>query len=271
VRVEKVTVEGLATTPGAAQLREQLTEAAKLQTTLHLDEAKLREITSHYPVVRSIEVQPDFPHGLTITVTENTPVALVSAGDRSVPVAADGTLLEGLDTDASLPTIRAEALPAERRVPGGETLDRVAVAAAAPEDIRAKVTSITVEPEYGYVAHVEDGPEVWLGGQHRLRLKWAAATAILAEESSQGATYVDVRIPERGVAGGLTITEEPLGDVDEQTQIVPEAAAPAEPDPAAPVDPAAAAPAPTTAVPPAETPAPAPVEPSTEPQPSLEP
>jgi cell division septal protein FtsQ len=260
VRVEQVTVKGLATTPGAPELRTQLSEAARSMTTLHLDEHKLREIASQHPVVHSIEIQPDFPHGLTITVTENEPVALVSAGDRSVPVAADGTVLEGLETDASLPTIRTETLPDERRVPGGETLHRVTAAAAAPEDVRAKIASIAVTPEHGYVAQIEKGPEVWLGGDGRLRLKWEAATAILAEESAQGASYIDVRIPERGVAGGLTITEEPQGGVEEQTQIVPEAAAP---DPAAPTDPAAAAPV----APPAETPAPAPVAPTTEPQP----
>jgi cell division protein FtsQ len=264
VRVEDVTVKGLATTPGASELRSDLSEASRSMTTLHLDEDKLREIASHHPVVHSIDVQADFPHGLTITVTENVPVALVSAGDRSVPVAADGTVLEGLETDARLPTIRAETLPDERRVPGGETLDRVMAAAAAPEDVRAKVTSVMVHREHGYVAQIAKGPEVWLGGGERLRLKWEAATAILAEESSQGATYIDVRIPERGVAGGLTITEEPQGGVEEQTQIVPE---PAAPDPAVAADPAAAAPV----VPPAETPAPAPVTPSTEPQPSLEP
>jgi cell division protein FtsQ len=240
-------------------------------TTLHLDEAELHDIVAHYPVVRSIELQPDFPHGLVITVTENTPVAFVSAGDRSVPVAADGTLLEGLDTDARLPTIRTDTVPSERRVPAGDTLDLVAVAAAAPDDIRARLASVTEDGEHGFVAQVDDGPEVWLGGPERLRLKWETATAILAEESAQGAAYVDVRIPERGVAGGLTITEEPQGGVEEQTQAVPEAPVPAAPDPAVTPDPAASAPVPAPVAPPAETPAPAPVEPSTEPQPSLEP
>jgi cell division protein FtsQ len=273
-RVERVTVTGLATTPGAAQLRSSLTESAKRMSTLDLDAAELNDIVAHYPVVHSIELRPDFPHGLTITVTENTPVALVSAGDRSVPVAADGTLLENLDTHAALPTIRTTAIPSSRRVPGGGTLDRVAVAAAAPAALRAKVSSITIEAGHGFVAHIADGPDVWLGDGARLRLKWEAATSILAQESSQGASYIDVRIPERGVAGGLPITTEPQPDPSDAAPTAPtapDATTPAAPTEAAPVAPTPEATTPVTPATTSETPAPTAVTPSADPQPSLQP
>jgi hypothetical protein len=171
--------------------------------------------------------------------------------------------------------VRTISIPGSRRVPSGAILDRVAVAAAAPAALRAKVAAITIEPDHGFVAHMADGPEVWLGDGNRLRLKWEAATAILAEASSQGASYIDVRIPERGVAGGLAVTAQPQPDPANAAPAAPAAASPVAPtDPAAataaPVTtPAAAAPATVPA--PAETPAPAPVTPTTNTQPSLQP
>jgi cell division protein FtsQ len=54
------------------------------------------------------------------------------------------------------------------------------------------------------VAQLEDGTELVFGAPERLAAKWAAAARVLAAEDAEGATYVDVRIPERPVAGGLT-------------------------------------------------------------------
>ena len=95
---------------------------------------------------------------------------------------------------------------------------------------------------------------------------------MLADPDAAGATYIDVRLPERPVAGGLPVeTIEPVAPAGEVVAppvepAVPETAtAPVDPAAAAPetpVDPAATtpAPAPTTAAPPATT---APVTPTT--------
>jgi cell division protein FtsQ len=159
-----------------------------------------------------------------------------------VPVAADGTLLQGVDAKTMLPTVRTLALPTGRRLGSGPALDRVAVAAAAPAALLAKVASITIQPGKGFVAQLTGGPAVWLGGQARLEAKWAAAAAVLAQESSQGATYIDARLPERPVAGGV--------DAPTDSQVVPEAPAAGAPSaiPASPSEGTApgAEPAPTT-------------------------
>ena len=42
--------------------------------------------------------------------------------------------------------------------------------------------------------------------------KWLAATRVLADQSAAGATYLDVRIPERVAAGGLGPVPEPTPD-----------------------------------------------------------
>jgi hypothetical protein len=39
--------------------------------------------------------------------------------------------------------------------------------------------------------------------------KWTAAIAVLADRKSHGATYIDVRMPDRPVAGGLSLTQDP--------------------------------------------------------------
>jgi hypothetical protein len=75
------------------------------------------------------------------------------------------------------------------------------------------------------VAYLSDGPQVILGSAADLDAKWIAAAAILSDSTSRGAEYVDVRLPDRPVAGGLDL---PPPAPDEQ----PGAAdAPAKPPP----------------------------------------
>ena len=249
VRVERVTVTGLATTPGAARVETELTAAAERMSTLHVDRGALERIVAEHPAIARIRVKADFPHSLSIAVVENIPVAVVAGDSGRVPVAADGTLLEGVEPSGALPEVRTTAaVPSEGRLRSGPALDRVVAAAAAPAPLRAKVRSVTIQPGKGLVAQFADGPAVWLGDLRRLEAKWDAAAAVLAERSSRGAAYVDVRAPERAVAGGLAVTAEPQ-----------EAAGDALADP--PADGPAAA-APTTAAAPVDEPAaPAPAAP----------
>ena len=76
------------------------------------------------------------------------------------------------------------------------------VAGAAPPALLGRVKAIK-RSDRGLVAELRKGPDIVLGSQARLRAKWAAAAAVLADSESQGAEYVDVRLPERPVAGGL--------------------------------------------------------------------
>ena len=55
---------------------------------------------------------------------------------------------------------------------------------------------------------LRDGPRVDFGDLAQLDAKWLAATAVLADADSRGASYVDVRLPERPVAGPLPATKE---------------------------------------------------------------
>jgi len=49
------------------------------------------------------------------------------------------------------------------------------------------------------------GPQLFFGTSQRPVAKWMAAARVLAEPSSAGAVYLDVRVPERVAAGGLGV------------------------------------------------------------------
>src|SRR5918999_237646 len=95
VAIDEVEVRGLTslTDPGAAA---DLERAASGMTTLHVELEELGMAVAGYPTIKSLSASPSFPDGLEITVVERPPVAV--AGDAGVPVAADGTLLPGVET-----------------------------------------------------------------------------------------------------------------------------------------------------------------------------
>lgn len=247
VRVEKVKVDGL-TTERAPEIRAALVRAARGMTTLNADAGALRRAVGAEPVVRSISVSSSFPHTLSIEVTENVPRAFLVGAGRRVAVAGNGTVLAGQRVDGSLPTIRLADPPARGRVGNPSVAALVDVAGAAPLAILSRVIRITREPGKGIVAVLRRGPTIYFGGTSQIETKWADAVAILADKDSQGASYVDVRLPDRPVAGGLHI----------------QVAAPPSGDPAAP--PSAAPPAAGAATTPSTTAAPTATTPSAQPQ-----
>jgi len=205
VSVEQVTVTGL-TTNDAPKIRARLIAEAKRMSTLHVDEAALRDAIGASTAVAGIRVTTDFPHGMRIEVIERPPVAVLIGPGRRVAVAADGTLLTGVRA-TGIPTIYVGALPSGTRLGRGRALRIVRAAAAAPTPLRARIMRIRELPGKGLVAYIRRGPQVLLGDATRLRAKWAAAAAVLADGASRGATYVDVRIPDRPVAGGLDVPQ----------------------------------------------------------------
>jgi cell division protein FtsQ len=252
VEVREITVTG-ASGPQAARIRAALETAARDMTTLHVRLDALRTAVEPYPVVKSVEAHGDLPHRLDIVVHEHVPVAaLVSAGGR-VAVAADGTVLR--DTPAAgLPVVEVRGGPGGGRL-DERTRDAVAVLAAAPPALRARVERLYLGRR-GWTAPLAEGPVLYVGSAARLAAKWAATAVVLADAASAGATYVDVRIPERAAAGGVLAppadesASAAPADVGAAAATVPEAAATVLE--ATTVDPAAATtdPAATAAQPP---------------------
>jgi cell division protein FtsQ len=212
VRVRHVTITGLSG-PEAPQISQALEDAARSMTTLHVRAGALRAAAAPYSVVAGISVGTQFPHGLTVAVRQRTPVGVVTAAGQRIVVAADGTVLSGIPA-AGLPIVAAHAMPAGREVTDPRTRHLVALLAAAPPALRADVRRVFLGPR-GLTAPLRNGPTLYFGGSERLHAKWISATRVLGDPGSRGATYLDVRLPERPVAGGL---DQPLTDPSQSTQ-----------------------------------------------------
>jgi cell division protein FtsQ len=206
VAVEDVTVTGLSG-PDAGRVREALSDAARDMTTLHVRKGELRTAVDPYPAVLDVRTDPDFPHRLRIVVRERNPVGTVVAGDQRVPVAADGTLMRTTPS-GGLPEIPAKALPGGTHAGEPGVRRALRVLAAAPPAMRARVTRVYMG-EHGLTLPLRNGPTLYLGGSERLAAKWAAVATVLADPTSTGATYLDVRLPERPAAGGLEPPPDP--------------------------------------------------------------
>jgi cell division protein FtsQ len=204
-RVKEVYVTGV-DGPQARAIRSALEQAGLDMSTLHVKTADLRDAVSDYPVVRSITAQGDFPHKLTIDVDLNLPVALLDSPSGRKPVAADGLLLPDVPITGGLAVIATKsALPSER-VTEGRAFDLVRVVGLAPEPLRVRLTRVIIDPKLGIVAQIRKGPELRFGDASRLPAKWMSAARVLAAAGARGATYIDLRLPERPAAGGLPTT-----------------------------------------------------------------
>jgi len=207
VAVEKVTVEGIEG-PEAAAVAEALTRSGKKMSTLNVDEGELAAAVSGFPTVVAIQTETDFPHGLTVEVTGRPPVLNVSDdGGPAIPVAADGTLLHGVDTsDAGLPAIEVEALPAQGKLEG-EPLALAKVAGAAPGPLRPLIEDLAVDAGEGIEVTLKGGIPVKFGDPDAAGKKWTAVSAILASPQVKTFTHLDVRVPGRPSIGGAAPAE----------------------------------------------------------------
>jgi cell division protein FtsQ len=201
VRVRDVTVTGIHGSQ-ARQITQALQTAGLDMSTLDVRQDALRSAVAAYPVVHSLRTETDFPHGLRIAINAYEPVAAVSAGAGLTAVAADGTLLQGSAT-RGLPVVAIRARRGGERLGRGDALEAVQLLAAAPRALRARVDRLYLGPR-GLTTTMQDGPKLYFGGPARPAAKWGAAAQVLASSTSRGAAYLDLRVPERPVAGGLT-------------------------------------------------------------------
>lgn len=254
VAVEDVQITGIRT-DDAPRIRARLAAAARDMTVLNVDEEALMRALPVGAAVADLRVTTDFPHGMTIEVVQSPAVAVLVAPGKRIGVAADGSVLKGVKA-GDVPAISVASAPGSGRLGRGRTRQLVAAAAAAPGPLRARVERVRYLSAKGLVAYLESGPQVVLGDAGNLSAKWAAAAAILADKESRGASYVDVSLPDRPVAGGVDVPQ-------------PEPEQPPAGTGAAPPQPAAPGTAPTQ--PGAAPTQPAPTSPGAAPQPSTTP
>lgn len=201
VQVDRVKVTG-AHGFGSAAVRSALDAAARDMTTLNVDERALRSAVERYPLVRDVRASAQPPHGITIRVIERVPLGVIRASGAPVVVTDDGILLRNVPV-GDLPEISARVPPGGSRVRDRKTAAKVAVLVDAPARLRSRVTRVSLG-RYGLQARLRDGPLLRFGDGSRLRAKWIAAERVLRDPAAAGATYVDLRVPSRPAAGGLT-------------------------------------------------------------------
>ena len=155
VAVDQVSVTGLSGSE-APRVRAALEGAARDMTTLHVRADQLQTAVEPFPAVMAVDAHADFPHRLRIVVHEHVAVAALAAGSDRVPVAADGTLLRGSAT-SGLPVVTVASPPPGDTLGDKRTLRAVALLAAAPPELRAKVSRVYAGPR-GLTAPAERRP-----------------------------------------------------------------------------------------------------------------
>ncbi len=208
VAVQRVRVSGLAEVHGGdvPQIQVALADAAHGMSTLDLNTAALRAAVASFPLVRSLHARASFPHELHIEVLEQPPVAQLTVAGARAALAADGVVLGASFLSSSLPAVsiggvHTVSLPAVgRRVQQAQLRQALTALGAAPAPIAPLVQRAYWGPQ-GLTFALRGGVLAYFGDATRPHAKWLSLVRVLADPSSAGASYVDVRLPERPAAG----------------------------------------------------------------------
>lgn len=198
--VSHVRVSGLQG-PESQAIEAALTRSAHGMSTLGVDTAALRAAVAPFRVVSGLHASASFPHSLRISISEQPPVAALSGGGGHTAVAADGTVLGPALLSSSLPTLEAPATPAPGQfVSDLATREALIVLGAAPRVLARHVARAFRGPR-GLTIAMSNGLQVYFGDSSLPHAKWRSLAVVLADPSSAGAHYIDVRVPSRPAAG----------------------------------------------------------------------
>lgn len=196
--VDQVTVVGLSPTAQAGVL-EALDRSAHAQTTTDFSPAAVRAAVAPYSLIEGLSVQIEFPHGVRIIVRERHAIARLDVNHHLFGLAADGTVITGLRELGSGAIVRSTRYPHR-----GVTRDPFALLALtllsdAPAPLRHRVSSVGISGG-SLTFYLRSGPRLIFGNSALPHAKWLAAAAVLADQGSRGAVYIDLRVPSRPAA-----------------------------------------------------------------------
>ncbi len=200
VSVRHVTISG-ASGSDAAQIRAALVSAAHTMSTLNVQLNRLHNAVAPYPIVKDLHVTTQFPHGMRIRVIEQLAVGAIEAGGHKTAVAGDGSLLHDVAASPSLPVIALRVPPGGARVTDPNAIAAITLLAVAPDRLRTRIGQVTTDASHGLVAELRNGPSIYFGDGSELAAKWLAASEVLADPGSAGASYIDVTVPAHPAAG----------------------------------------------------------------------
>ncbi len=207
----------------AAAIEAALTQAARRMSTLDVNTGELRAAVAGYPVVGEIEAHASFPHSLSIRVIEQPAVAILTVAGAKTAVAADGVVLGPAHVSGSLPSLPGKTpLSVGERVRSPALLMALTVLGAAPAPL-ARDVERTYQGSKGVTVVLHGGLRAYFGDGSRPHAKWLALARVLADSSSAGAAYVDVRVPERPAAGFPAGVKPPSGSSETEASSAPPA------------------------------------------------
>jgi hypothetical protein len=124
-------------------------------------------------------------------------VATIGEGEEAVGVSGGGAAVRWLPLpeEPPLPRLPLEEVPKGGRV-RGPALEQVRVLAAVPDQLRPYVAG-SFYGESGVDIELTTGIELRFGDATKVRQKWRAAAAILADPSVTALDYVDLHAPTR--------------------------------------------------------------------------
>jgi cell division protein FtsQ len=184
---------------GARAIDRALSEAARNMSTMDVNLHALRSAVAAYPQVRRLQVKTSFPHSISISVIEQLPVATLLVGSERTALAADGVVLGPDFVSSGLPVIRGAELP-QKHVTEAQTRAYLAILGAAPAPLE-RLLSRVFTSQKGITLQTRNGMLIYFGDATRPHAKWLSFVRVLIAPSAAGATYIDVRLPERPAAG----------------------------------------------------------------------
>jgi len=196
--VDQVSVVGLS--PNALPVvSDQLVAAARAQTTTDFSTAALRSAVARYTMIDDVTAQTHFPHGVRIEVAERHPVAWLDVAGQGFALAGDGSVVTGLAHAGSLAVLHSLRYPWNGHSRDPFVMLALRVLLDAPAPLRHRVAAVTIA-DGALTIHLHRGPRLIFGNDALLHAKWDSAAAVLADASSRGASYIDLRLPSRPAA-----------------------------------------------------------------------
>jgi cell division protein FtsQ len=189
-----------------AQVQKALAPLAG-KSLLALDGSALVRRIEALPTIVSARYDRTFPHTLRVRVVPETPVAVLRRGADAWILSARGRVVSRVEA-RTVPGLPRVWVPAKTAVAaGGFVPDDIGGAAARALAFAARFPAhiATASSRHGeLIFRLRSGIELRLGEPNDVRLKLAIARRALPRLPAT-ATYLDVSVPERPVAGIATV------------------------------------------------------------------
>lgn len=195
---------------GQSRLVERALQPLAGQSLLEIDEDAIARRLERLPHVHLLGYDRSFPDGLQVTVSVERPVAVLRRANENWLVSGEGRVLRKLERRLRRP-LPVVWIPRGLEPEIGSLLraEKPAKAVAALASLRGSAPGFVrriwyvAEGDHGLSLILRDRFEVRLGTASDLPLKLEVARRVLEAIRSVGtpASYVDVAVPERPVAG----------------------------------------------------------------------